>query len=422
MEVNVTTRRLFDEDSHCCAFSACVVAARSDLSLADTGSEESAPVQDRSEATDPSGGVWVSLDATAFFPEEGGQRADRGHLSGVAVDRLVIDREGTIWHHLDCDPGWAAGQVISGNVDPIIRRDHRQQHSGQHVLSRVITERLNAATRSFHMGEDDSTIDIDDDGRLDLKLAAEIENRANAVVMDDLAVTIVEEPRAGQRPLRTVVIEGLERQHCCGTHVRRTGEVGSIKILSWESAKGLTRIHFVCGERALSVFQRLVASADQTARLFSVGWFDLPGVAAGLIEEAKRADRMARQWQKRWAVLEVERLASETPRLPDGTLRIAAWIAGGDAETLRAAARQILERGQAIAVLAGEGEQGKRPWIAARTEALPEGRPFDARDVLRAILDPLGGRGGGTALFAQGSCPAGEDACVDAVRRVGEDR
>jgi alanyl-tRNA synthetase len=271
------------------------------------------------------------------------------------------------------------------------------------------------------MGEEDSTIDIDDDGRLDLPRVVEIENRANAIVMDDLAVTIIEEPRSGDRPLRTVVIEGIETQHCCGTHVRRTGEVGSIKVLSWERAKGLTRMHFVCGERALSIFQRLVESVDQTARLFSAGWFDIPRAAAGLIEEAKRSDRMARQWQKRWAVLEAERLARETPRLQDGTLRIAAWIEGGDAEILRAAAKQILERGNAIAILAGEGELGKRPWLAARSETLPGGRPFDAREILRGVLDPLGGRGGGTALFAQGSCPAGDDACMDAVRRIGEE-
>ena len=415
----MATRRLFDADSHRCAFDARVVATRHDAPLADVGTGDIGTQTGSLHGPEvPSSGVWIALEATAFFPEEGGQRADRGHLSGVAVDRLLIDRDGTIWHHLEHDPLWAPGETVSGNVDPAVRRDHRQQHSGQHVLSRVISERLGALTLSFHMGAEDSTIDIEDDGRLDPARVREVEIRANAVVMDDLPVTIAEEPRPGERPLRTVRIEGIETQHCCGTHVRRTGEIGCIKVLSWEKVKGLTRVHFVCGERGLAVFQRLVESADQAARLFSVGWFDLPRATAGLVEEARRSERSARQWMKRWTELEVERLARETPRLPDGTLRITAWIAGGDAEALRSAAKQILARGGAIAVLAGEGEPGRRSWIAARSEALPEGRDFDAREVLCGVLEPLGGRGGGNALFAQGSCPAGDDDCREAMRSL----
>lgn len=417
----MATRRLFDEDSHCCAFRSRIVAVRFEPPTMDSRSQEPAAATEPEPAAGSAGGPWVSLEATAFFPEEGGQRADRGDLAGIAVRGLVLDGEGTIWHQLERDPAWTAGEEVAGNVDPVVRRDHRQQHSGQHILSRVITERIGAATRSFHMGVEESTIDIDDDGRLDPPGVLEVERRANEIVMADLPVRITEEPRPGDRPLRTVLIEGIEAQHCCGTHVRRTGEVGPIKVVSWERAKGLTRLHFVCGERAFSVFQRLQASADQAARLFSCGWFDLPRIAAGLAEGAKREERAARQWQERWSLLEVDRLVRETPRLPDGTLRICAWIAGGDPKTLRIASKQILERGQAIAVLVGDGEQEKRSWIVARSEALPEGRRFDAREVLRGLLDPLGGRGGGTALFAQGAAPAEAEACIDAVRRAGEE-
>jgi alanyl-tRNA synthetase len=418
-EVNVATRRLFDEDSHRCDFDARIIAMRPEAALIDASGSEATPSGGLTANAGRPGGPWIALDATAFFPEEGGQRADQGDLSGVRVVGLLLDCEGTIWHGMERDPGWTIGEKISGRVDPALRRDHRQQHSGQHILSRIFTERLGAATRSFHMGEDLSTIDIDDGGNLDHPRVLEVENRANAIVMDDLSVTTTEEARPGERPLRTVVIQGIEAQHCCGTHVKRTGEVGLIKILRWEKAKGLTRVYFVCGERALSLFQRLIESVDGAARPFSAGWFDLPRVVAGLIEEGKEADRRARYWQKRWAALEAGRLAA-SPRLTDGTLRVAAWIDGADAETLRAAAKGILDHGDAIVLLAGEGEPGKRPWVAARTESLPAGRAFDARESLSGILGGLGGRGGGTALFAQGSCPAEETACREALRKIAE--
>jgi alanyl-tRNA synthetase len=393
----VATRRLFDEDSHLCAFEARVLEVRED---------PASP-----------GGAWVALDATAFFPEEGGQLADRGELAGIAVTGLSMDEAGVIWHRLAHSPPWIPGFAVAGRIDAASRRDHRQQHSGQHILSRIFTERIGAATRSFHMGEELSTVDIDDGGRLELSNLREVEDRANAVVMDDLPVTVIEEGRAGGRPLRTVAIEGIESQHCCGTHVKRTGEVGLIKVLRWEKIRGLTRVHFVCGGRALRLFQRTIESIDGAARPLSAGWFDLPRAVAGLLEEGRESERRARTWQRRWAGLETERLAAGTPRGGDGLLRVAAWIEGADAETLRAASRQILERGDAIVLLAGTGVPGKRPWVAGRTETLPAGHLFDARETLDRIFGSIGGRGGGSAQFAQGASPAEEEVCREALRR-----
>ncbi len=388
------TRRLFDEDPLAVDFEGRIAAVR----------------REGGGPGEPPGGVWIALDQTAFFPEEGGQRADRGTIEDLAVTGLSIDADDVIWHRLERDPAWDAGAVVAGHVDPVARRDHAQQHSGQHVLSRAFVEVLGAETRSFHMGEEISTIDLDArDGEIPLAMIRDAETLANSVVIEDRPVVTSAEPRTGERPLRSVAITGFDEQHCCGTHVRRTGEIGMIKTLRMERIRSLTRIPFVCGGRALRAFQEAVASLDSSARALSTGWNGLPSVVAGLIESEKEALRRARDWQGRWAVLEAERLVRETPRSADGIVRIAAWIDGADTESLRAAANAITSKGRAIAILAGPGEAGKHPWIVAGSADLP-GDALDARERLKEILEPLGGRGGGSKLFAQGSAPADEAA------------
>jgi alanyl-tRNA synthetase len=385
----VRTRKLFREDSHLCRFEARVVAVRAE-------------------------GPWIALDATAFYPEEGGQRADAGTLESVTVTALEQDAEGVIWHRLARDPGWQPGQRVVGEVDASLRRDHRQQHSGQHVLSRAFEELLRAPTRAFHMGEEVSTIDIACSD-LDLEKVARVEARANEVIFEDRPVMATEEARAGEEALWTVEIDGFDRQHCCGTHVRRSGEIGLVKVLRWERVKGMVRVHFVCGERAAAQFRRVLAAADSAARALSAGIPDLPQAVEGVVEQAKVSQRLARGWQEKWAELEAERWARTARREADGTLWVARWIEGAEAGTLRVAANALLAHAPVIAILGATGEPGKRAWIAARSPELPSGRDFDARAALAAVLEPLGGRGGGTPHFAQGACPAGEEACRAAI-------
>lgn len=390
----MTTRRLFDEDPRLVDFEARVTAIRP----GDAGSI----------------GPWIALDATAFYPEEGGQRPDRGVIADIPVSGLSLDVNGTIWHLLERDPGWKIGAIVAGHVDPAARRDHSQQHTGQHILSRAFVEILGAETRSFHMGEKTSTIDIDAlEGEIGAAEIRDVEARANEVLFEDRSVvTSVEsgpDPGPHGRPLRCVSVADFDEQHCCGTHVRRTGEIGMIKILRMERIRSLTRVQFVCGARALLAFQDAVESVDASSRVLSTAWGDLPDMVAGLMKSERDALRGIRDWQGRWAVLEADRLARATARRGDGTLRVVAWIDGANAETLRAAANAIISQDCAIAILAGPGEPGKRPWIVAGSSDLPDGS-LDARETLREILGSLGGHGGGSKLFAQGSSPASDEA------------
>ncbi len=382
------TRRLFDEDPKLCDFRSAVLSVR--------------------DAT------WIELEATAFFPEDGGQRSDRGTIDGIEV--LELSTEGmTIWHRLARGVDWPAGRLVEGRVDADLRRDHRQQHSGQHLLSRVFHARYDAPTRGFHMGEEVSTVDIDRDP-VSAEEARAVEIEVNRVVMENRPVVTTVRPREGELPLRIVGIGGYDEQPCCGTHVSHTGEIGIVKVLRWERMKGLTRVEFVCGERALRLFQGTLDAVDSTARLLSAGWLEIPQLVERAIEEAKRQERAARDWRKRWAVLEADRIVGATPRRAGGALLVQMWIEGADLETLRSMANAILSRGPAMVVLAGSGDGTKVAWVAGRTEDLPPGlEALDARELLARALSPLGGKGGGSRTFAQGSCAASEAACRESL-------
>lgn len=388
----MATRRLFDEDPVLCDFTAPVEAVRD--------------------------ACWVALHATAFFPEDGGQRSDRGTLDGIEVVSLASEGM-TIWHCLAHPVDWEMGRIVRGRVDADRRRDHRQQHSGQHLLSRVFHARFDAPTRGFHMGEEVSTVDIARDP-VSAEEVRTVEIEANRVVMENRPVATIVQPREGELPLRIVDIGGYDGQPCCGTHVSRTGEIGMVKVLRWERMKGLTRVEFVCGERALWLYQRVLESLDRTARMLSSGWLEAPVLVERALEENRRQDRALREWRKRWALLEAERMVRETPRRDDGLLFVAAWIDGAEIETLRAAANAILAHGCAVVALAGPGDGAKSAWVAGRSAELPPHLDeIDARTLLASILDPQGGKGGGSRTFAQGTSAAHASDCVDAIARAG---
>ncbi|NUN50492.1 MAG: alanyl-tRNA editing protein, partial [Candidatus Brocadiae bacterium] len=200
----------------------------------------------------------VVLDRTAFYATSGGQPHDLGTLGGVPV--TGVEAEGDRVVHA------VAGEVpdgeVEGRVDPARRRDHLEQHHGQHILSRAFIEECGAATASFHLGPAASTIDLEVRDLAEAE-ALRAEDLANRIVRENRAVTatwhsVAEAQALGLRKLpdgldrvRVVTIQDFDRCGCGGTHPARTGEIGQIRVLGWEKTKGKIRVAFVCGGRAL---------------------------------------------------------------------------------------------------------------------------------------------------------------------------
>ena len=203
-------------------------------------------------------GFTVTLDKTAFFPEGGGQPADTGFIGPAAV-RDVQERNGEILHYTD--QPLTPGEEYACALDWEQRLCRMQNHSGEHIVSGITHKLYGFDNVGFHMGAECMTIDFS--GELSWEQLTEIETLANRAVREDLPVGASFPPPEALSALeyrskleltqdvRIVEIPGVDRCACCAPHVKRTGEIGLIKLLSAERHRGGVRIELVCGMDAL---------------------------------------------------------------------------------------------------------------------------------------------------------------------------
>ena len=374
------TERLYYSDSHLIEFEARVV----DLS-------------DR-----VSGWTAVVLDRTAFYPTGGGQPSDTGTLNGARVEECIDDGDNGVLHVVQ-GAAPSLNSVVHGRVDWPRRLDHMQQHTGQHILSQAFVTLFNAPTRSFRILDGVCEIDVD----LNNPTTAVIERAvelANNVVWEDRAITIrnvtsgeaaelsLRKEPARDGELRLIEIEGFDLTPCGGTHAYRTGEVGMIAVRSWERAKGLTRIEFVAGVRALADYRKANKSAREVAALFSTGRDDAPEVAAQVLEEHKELNRRIRVLEEMAAGVEAEKLLASAS---DGV--VTHIFDGRDAESLKRLAHALISHPQTIALLASRDHDTARLVFARSADA-----SGDMNALMREASVMLDGRGGGRPDMAQG--------------------
>ena len=241
------TRKLYQEDMYMKEFEAEVVSVSDD-------------------------GKSVVLDATAFAPDAGGQPYDTGVLGGMRVT-AVHEKDGVITHELDTEAagnsaGLQAGMRVRGALDWERRFDHMQNHLGEHILSGLFKSEYDLDNKGFHLGEDSATFDIDSK-EITQEMLDRIELMANDVVYRALPVqvtVIASAEDAEKLPLRkalkaeedisVVTVPGVDCVACCCPHPADTSQIGVIKLIKTEKYKGMTRIHFKCGRRALDDYRQ----------------------------------------------------------------------------------------------------------------------------------------------------------------------
>jgi alanyl-tRNA synthetase len=378
------TERLYDSDSSLLEFDAAVVARRE---------HEGRPA--------------VILDRTAFYAESGGQPWDTGTLGGARVV-AVLEDGADVLHVLDRP---VTEERVHGAVDAARRRDHVQQHHGQHLLSRAFVETAGAETIAFHLGAEVTTIDLERPVTADQARAAE--RRANEIVWEArpvrVSVVTAAEARAqGIRPpegveadVRIVEAEGFDRQPCGGTHPRSTAEVGVVLVTALERYKAGTRVSFVCGHRALAAMARRQAVLDELVGTLSAPLDDLVAAARKAKDDLVEGEKKGRALLERALEGEARRLLAEArgagPRPAGGPPAvIVAAYDGWAPNDLRVLATRLVALAPCVALL------GSRADKAHLVFAQSEGLPHDVPALLKAAVEHLGGKGGGRGNMAQG--------------------
>jgi alanyl-tRNA synthetase len=376
----MVTERLYYSDSHLIEFEARVV-----------------DVTDR-----VSGWTAVVLDQTAFYPTGGGQPSDTGTLNGSRVVECIDDGDNGVLHVVQ-GAAPVRNSVVRGRVDWARRLDHIQQHTGQHILSQAFVKLFNAPTKGFRVMDASCEIDVELKNPTTEIIERAVE-LANNVIWEDRSITILnvtseqaaelslrKEP-AREGELRLIEIEGFDLTPCGGTHAYRTGEVGMIAVRSWERAKGLTRMEFVAGTRALADYRKANKSAREMAALFSTGRDDAPQLAAQMVEENKELHRRVRMLEEVAAGVEAEKL------LASAEAGIVVQVfEGRDAESLKKLAHALMTKPGTVALLGSRDKDTARLVFARSSDA-----PGDMSMLMREACTMLDGRGGGKPEMAQG--------------------
>ena len=351
----------------------------------------------------------VILDRTAFYPTSGGQPHDVGRLRETTVTD-VIDEEDRIVHVVESVSGITVGDSVTGEIDWARRFDLMQQHTGQHLLSALCADLYAWPTVSVHFGDDYCTVDVAAPA-VDQATLREIERTANARITENRPVAVSFEDAATaaglRKPsdrggeLRIITIDGIDRSACGGTHVRHTGEIGSMLLRRAERTKGATRIEFLCGARAVA---RASADADllsRAARALSAAPDELPALVESQLQRLTDTERERKRLAGELARYEAQAMWNAAPPGADGVRRVRLDLRDKPVRDGEPLARELTALGGCIVLAIGTLPPGVMLATAPDTG-------LDAGGLLKPALAAVGGRGGGSPRLAQGSV-AGPD-------------
>ena len=360
-------------------------------------------------------GEWeVTLDRSAFYPTSGGQPFDTGLLSFGKVKAKVTDVEvdaaGDVIHTVDKEI--PAGTAVHGEIDGARRTDHMEQHGGEHMLAGAIWEKLGGTTIGLHLGQTESSIDVampEERTHLTDEEITMLENTVNERIRMDAPIRcwFPEEEELKKLPLRKaptvtehvriVAMGDFEMVACGGTHPASTGRIGLLKIISAIPAKGKIRVSFVCGGRAVSLFQTYMRYADKAGAALSSPVDRLSAAAAELKYRLSEAEKRANRLETREILAKMEEAGEE---LKGVTLCVIALPETDGRAVTAAVSEYIRIKGRAVLLAAGE-----RLTFARSADV-----KIDMNELIKRVA-----RGGGRPDMASG---AGIPECVSVARKI----
>ncbi|MBR5712985.1 MAG: alanyl-tRNA editing protein [Lachnospiraceae bacterium] len=372
--------------------------------------------------------AWITLDATAFFPEEGGQSPDCGTIAGFVVTDVQI-AGGVIRHRVDvaqvlaaagvdvvqvlAAAGVSEGVSVACSIDWEHRYRNMQMHTGEHIFSGLVHGKYGYDNVGFHLSDRTATMDYN--GKLTEEQLRELETEANRVIVENRAVRAwypAREELAGlsyrskkeiDGDVRLVEIDGVDLCACCAPHVRTCGEVGCFKLIGYENYKGGVRVSYRCGFRAIEDYEERLRLQSSLSRLLSVKQEDLADAVAKLQAERKELAYalVAKDRAIALAKLSAQAERDGRARLSDGRIDGAGvlLLEQADATLLRYCVDEMKKRyAGVVCVLLSTGDAS---WRYAAEQDGGDVSAWQAK-----LRETYGARGGGPANSVQGSVTA----------------
>lgn len=379
MELSKTIR-LYDADAYQTEFEATVLACE--------------------EVEKKDGRVYqVWLDQTLFFPEEGGQSPDMGTIDGVEVLDVQIKNE-VITHTLAAP--LTVGATVKGVVDWKHRFYNMQQHSGEHIFSGIVHKKFGYDNVGFHLS--DSIVTMDFNGVISPKEITEIEEKVNQAIIENIPVEVSYPSKEELKELdyrskieiegqvRIVTIPGYDVCACCAPHVRRTGEIGSLKVMNVQSYKGGVRVSILCGFRALDAFRQKADIITELMAEFSTS-------QDAILDNVKKLKGANQTMKNQLAAAKQELMEYKVSAIPEDSENAILFEADLETPVVRGVVNGLVEKFAGIsAVFVGNDENGYQFIVGSKNK--------DCRQIAATLREKLSARGGGSDKMIQGSVAA----------------
>ena len=354
-------------------------------------------------------GYALTLDATAFYPEGGGQPYDTGTLNEAKVLE-VHRRDDRIIHTVDTY--LKPGTIVNGKVDFERRFDLMQQHSGEHVFSGLVHKHFGYDNIGFHLGEKEVVLDFS--GPLDHKDLSMIEAECNKMIQknipvevtypndEELSVLDYRSKKELSGRIRIVSIRDCDVCACCGTHVRKIGEVGYCKVLSLTTKKGNARVSVLFGKRATDYMARIYDEVTAISALISKNPLEiLEGVRHLQDEVLQKGLKLNALYTKHFE----ERFEKETETSLFITIE-----EGCTMDLLRHFCDRMSAKAKTAAGLLKKSEEDYQYVIISKSE--------DLRAAAKSLSETFAGKGGGSKEMIQGSLHGSAEQIVSFLHRL----
>jgi alanyl-tRNA synthetase len=395
--------------------------------------KEGQPVEEIREGDD----AHVFFDKTPFYGEAGGQTSDDGIMEGDgavgSVGNVARAKENLFSHSVRVEKGaFRPGQSVRLAVDREKRRAVARNHSATHLLQFALRAVLgDHVKQSGSLVERDRLrFDFTHFQGLNKEEIAHVEDIANEKILDMVDVktevksredairegaTALFEEKYGET-VRVVSMGDFSRELCGGTHVKNTGEIGSLEIISEGSlASGVRRIEAVTGKSAVAYRRKIESVARAVSRDLKTDIEGLQEKVGALLEEMAAKEKEVGRLRDEMMRQRVEE-AIKAGHRKDGATIVSMFVPGGSADDLRKATDIIRDRLKSCVVVVGTRDETKGLIVAAVTKDLANA--FSAGQIIKSIAAKYHGKGGGNPQMAQGGVPA--EAAIEALKYVNE--